>query len=183
MLKFLGISKRKKINKEEVVSLYISTLNEVINNGFIEIKNFINENNNLESKPSLKDSDIKWFSLIIILANLYNLKTYFEEEEVIKLRACILDNVLITIDSNIDLAMEKFLSYEDYFSSLIMHHEDLSESMAIGIFEKYNINKFQGDLFKRKNKPNPIFLHELKNLLNHFIWNWEDYLKEYRITY
>ena len=79
--------------------------------------------------------------------------------------------------------MEKFLTYENYFSTLIIRHEDLSKSMAFGLFEKYNINKFQGDLFKRKNEPNPILLHELRNLLAHFIWNWEDYLKEYRITY
>lgn len=183
MLKFLGISKRKKIAKEVVITLYIDTLNEVIENGFIEIKNFINENNNLELKPSIKEVDIKWFREITVLANLHNLNSYFMEEEVMKLRECILDRKLMIIDENIDLAMEKFLSYEDYFSVLITQHGDLLKAMAFGIFEKYNINEFQGNLFKRKNEPNPILLHELKNLLRHFIWNWEDYLKEYRITF
>ena len=55
--------------------------------------------------------------------------------------------------------------------------------MAHAIFEKYNINDFQGDLFKRKNKPNPIFLNELKNLLSHFIWNWEEYLEKNKLNF
>ena len=55
--------------------------------------------------------------------------------------------------------------------------------MAFGIFEKYSINNYQGDLFKRKNEPNPVFLHELKNLLKHFIWNWADYLKKYKLNF
>ena len=55
--------------------------------------------------------------------------------------------------------------------------------MAYAIFEKYNINDYQGDLFKRKNKPNPIFFNELKNLLKHFLWNWEDYLKKNKLIF
>ena len=36
------------------------------------------------------------------------------------------------------------------------------DAMAFAI-DKYNINEFQGELFKRKNKPNPIFISEMKN--------------------
>jgi hypothetical protein len=55
--------------------------------------------------------------------------------------------------------------------------------MAFAIFEKYNINEFQGTLFKRKNKPNPIFISEMKNLLKHFIWNWEEYLQKNKLQF
>ena len=62
-------------------------------------------------------------------------------------------------------------------------HESPINAMVIGIFEKYNINDFQGDLFKKKNKPNPIFFNELKNLLAHFFWNWEDYLAKNKLNF
>ena len=45
------------------------------------------------------------------------------------------------------------------------------------------IDTLQVDLFKRKNKPNPIFYNELKNLLKHFIWNWEEYLEKNRLIF
>ncbi len=183
MLRFFGLSKRKKIKVEEAIDLYVSVLNEVIENGFIEIKDFINNNNNLESNPDIKDEDVKWFRMIILLGNLNLLGQNFESQEAIDIRVLILDRILSLIDKNLDLAMEQFLHYEDYFKQLLSENEDVPKTMAIAIFEKYNINDYQGDLFKRKNTPNPVFLHELKNLLRHFIWNWEDYLKKYKINF
>ncbi|MBT3622406.1 MAG: hypothetical protein HN535_06650 [Flavobacteriales bacterium] len=81
------------------------------------------------------------------------------------------------------LAIERFLDYENYFNELLVENEYAISAMAYGIFEKYNINDFQGDLFKRKNKPNPIFYNELKNLLSHFMWNWEDYLEKNKLGF
>lgn len=81
------------------------------------------------------------------------------------------------------LAIEKFLDYENYFIDLMKDNNSPIHAMVIGIFEKYNINRYQGDLFKRKNKPNPIFYNELKNLLNHFIWNWEEYLEKNKLKF
>ena len=81
------------------------------------------------------------------------------------------------------LAVERFLDHENYFNELLMQNEYAISAMAYGIFEKYNINEYQGDLFKRKNKPNPIFYNELKNLLKHFMWNWEDYLEKNKLSF
>ena len=75
------------------------------------------------------------------------------------------------------------MDYENYFKELLVENEYPIGAMAYGIFEKYNINEFQGDLFRRKNKPNPIFYNELKNLLTHFMWNWEDYLEKNKLSF
>ena len=183
MLSFFGIHKKKKIKASVFTKTYVRNLNEVIDSGFTEIKDFINENNNLKCTLELKDFDFKWFWIITFLANLSHLNSYFEEEEVLQLRGYVLDIILNMIDDNNELAMERFLNYENYFSQLISKHDDILKSMAFAIFEKYNINDFQGDMFKRKNKPNPILIHELKNLLSHFLWSWDSDLKDYRIIF
>ena len=100
------------------------------------------------------------------------------------MRDLILDEIYKHLeDSEKHLAIEKFLDYENYFSDLIKDNESSTTSMAYAIFEKYNINRFQGDLFRRKNKPNPIFFNELKSLLKHFMWNWEDYLQKNKVIF
>ena len=81
------------------------------------------------------------------------------------------------------LSIESFLDYEKYFDELLREYNSEIDAMAYAVFEKYNINDFQGALFKRKNKPNPIFLNELKNLLKHFLWNWKDYLSKNKIKF
>ena len=55
--------------------------------------------------------------------------------------------------------------------------------MVYALFEKYDINNFQGELFRKKKKPNPIFISELKNVLRHFIWNWDDYLEKNKLDF
>ena len=185
MIKFFGLlSKKNKVKPATAVAIYVSLLKNVILEGFIEIKDFINNNNNLESNPNLSDADIDWFSNVIFLGNMKNLDMYFEVEEISILRALILDEIYKDIDNNIrHLSIERFLDYENYYKELLVKHETSINAMAHAIFEKYNINDFQGDLFKKKNKPNPVFLNELKNLLSHFIWNWEDYLEKNKLRF
>lgn len=185
MIKFLGLlSTKKKIKPATAASIYVAVLQNVILEGFIEIKDFINNNNNLESNPNLDENDIDWFSNVIFLGNIKNLDIYFEAEEVSKLRGFILDEIYKDLKGNTQhLAVERFLDYENYFKELLEKHEFPINAMAHAIFEKYNINDFQGDLFKKKNKPNPVFLNELKNLLGHFIWNWEEYLEKNKINF
>ena len=185
MIKFLGLlMRKKKVKPKTAISIYVALLKKVISEGFVEIKDFINNNNNLEKSPRLNDSDIDWFSNVIFLGNINNLEIHFEEDEVVLLRKLILDEMYKNIEENeCQLAIEKFLDYENYFNDLIIQYESIINAMAYAIFEKYNINDFQGNLFKRKNKPNPIFINELKNLLSHFFWNWEEYLKKNKLNF
>ena len=185
MIKFFGLlSKKKKVKPATAVSIYVTLLQNVISEGFIEIKDFINNNNNLEINPNLSDNDIEWFSNVIFLGNMKNIDLYFEENEVSILRALILDEIYKGIEGNSQhLVIERFLDYENYYKELLIKHESPINAMAHAIFEKYNINDFQGDLFKKKNKPNPVFLNELKNLLTHFIWNWREYLEKNKLNF
>ena len=185
MIKFLGLlSKKKKVKAEVAASIYVNLLNNVIEDGFVEIKDFINNNNNLEDSPNLTNEDMDWFSNIIFLGNITKLDTFYEEKESAILRGLILNEMYKELPENEQhLAIERFLDYENYFNELLIENEYSINAMAYGIFEKYNINEYQGDLFKRKNKPNPIFFNELKNLLKHFMWNWEDYLEKNKLKF
>ena len=112
------------------------------------------------------------------MGNLENLSSFFEEQDAVVLRGLILDEMYKELPENEQhLAIERFLDHENYFKELLLQNEYAISAMAYGIFEQYNINEYQGDLFKRKNKPNPIFYNELKNLVKHFMWNCEDYLE------
>ena len=199
MIKFLGLlSKKKKVKANLASAIYVNLLNNVIEVGFLEIKDFINNNNNLEGDPNLKMTDIDWFRdkpsitnqhsnwyrSIVFLGNMRNLDDFFEENESVILRGFILEEMhKDLVDSDQALAIERFLDYENYFTELLVEKGDVINAMAYAIFEKYNINQYQGDLFKRKNKPNPIFYNELKNLLKHFIWNWQEYLDKNKIVF
>ena len=182
MLSFFKLSRKKKEDLDVTINKYVKSINDVIDSGFIEIKDFINENNNLNKSPGVKDDDIRWFRIIIILGNINELKNYFEEPQALKMRDKIIEDSLNYFKSSSSITMEHFIDYSDFFNQLVSVHETSSKSMAYALFEKYEINSCQVDLFRRKNEPNPVFVHELKNLLSHFLWNWNDYLKKFKIS-
>ena len=102
----------------------------------------------------------------------------------LKLRNLIVDEIYSDLSDNDKItAVEGFLQYEGYFMDLMNEFGSEIDAMAFAIFDKYNINEFQGELFKGKNKPNPIFISEMKNLIQHFIWNWDEYLQKNKIKF
>ena len=58
MIKFFGLlSKKKKVNPKLTASIYVGALNNVVNEGFVEIKDFINNNNNLLQKYEFVETE------------------------------------------------------------------------------------------------------------------------------
>lgn len=183
MIKFLGLlSKKKKINSLKTTKLLVTALDEVIVKGFVEIQDFINNNNNLERSPNLSENDIRWFRLIVFVGNLKMIPVFFEEDQAENLHNQLLDLMSEKIGGESNIALEQLGDYCTYIDDLLRKSDNCIEAMATAVFDKYDINDFQVNLFKRKNEPNPVFFHELKNLMTHFIWNWEEFLSQYKIT-
>lgn len=183
MLKFFGISKKDKISVEDTAKIFSVALNKVVNDGFPEIQGFLNKNNNLDKSPNISDEDIKWFRLIIFAGNLHLLTTKFEENESLELRNQIVDNLLPYLDDDKEVSMDLFLNYETYFNDILVKQIDPIETMAVAVFDKYNINDCQSELLKRKNEPNPVLFNELRKYLSHFLWNWEEFLEKCKVTF
>ena len=183
MLNFFGISKKDKVSVKDTANLFFVALNKVVNDGFPEIQNFLNNNNNLEKSPEILDEEIKWFRLIIFSGNLHLFSTKFEENESLLLRNHIVDQLMPFLNSDPEIAMDLFLNYETYFNETIQRQVDPIDTMTVAVFDKYNINECQSELFKRKNEPNPVLFNELRKYLSNFIWNWDEFLEKCKITF
>ena len=72
------------------------------------MSDFINKNNNFERSPGLTKSDIDWFRNVVFLANISNLSSFFEEDEVTILRAFILEYRYkdISINENVEFTTD-----------------------------------------------------------------------------
>ena len=110
MIKFLGLlSKKKKISSLKTANLLVATLDEVIVNGFVEIQDFINNNNNLERNPNLTTKDIRWFRLIVFVGNLKMIPTFFEDELSEQLHNLFLDIMAEEMEGENDIALEQLV--------------------------------------------------------------------------
>jgi hypothetical protein len=54
--------------------------------------------------------------------------------------------------------------------------------MSKAMFEKYKLNDFQDDYFRRMQAPNPLFLKRMDEVMANFIWNWDAFFKKYKMN-
>ena len=54
--------------------------------------------------------------------------------------------------------------------------------MTRAIFYKYHLNQFQAPFFRDMNSPNPTIQRELKELMEHFLWDWPAFNETYRVV-
>ena len=181
-MKLFSFNKKEKISIEKLSKIYSNTIFEVVDKGFPEIIGFVNDNRKFEESPNLKTSDIKWFLMIIFVANNYRLSNFLKSEIVDKLHNSFAEEVVVYFsDDEPEIIRDMILDYEASFNEQLKETNSIEKAMARSIFIKYNLNEYQGKLLKNQNEPNPVFLQELANLLSHFIWNWDDFLSKYKL--
>ena len=180
-MKLFGFNKRRKIKIDDLAVLYASTLFDVIDKGFPEIIEFVNDNRKFEESPNLQREDVIWFIMIIFAANNHRLIEFFDDSTVDKFHLSSLNELIKYIDMEEELVREMFMDYEKFFKEQLIEDASVEKAMAKSIFVKYNLNDFQGDLLKNQNEPNPVFLQELTDLLGLFTWNRSDYLIKFKV--
>ena len=53
--------------------------------------------------------------------------------------------------------------------------------MSKAVFYKCDLNQYQESYFKTMNTPNPLFLKRLDELIINFIWDWDVFLKKFKL--
>ena len=54
-------------------------------------------------------------------------------------------------------------------------------AMARGIYLGYELNDYQEDYFRSLGAPNPRFLMQMEEILQHFLWDWTSFHEQYRL--
>jgi hypothetical protein len=77
---------------------------------------------------------------------------------------------------------ETIAKYQSWMSRINHPSKNTRYAMSKGVFFKYELNQFQSDYFRNMNTPNPIFLKRLDEVINQFLFNWNDIKENYRIS-
>ena len=75
----------------------------------------------------------------------------------------------------------KTKEYRTFLSRVNYPSKNTLYSMSKGIFHKYELNQFQEGYFKSLNTPNPIFLKNLDEVMNYFLWDFEAFTEKYKV--
>ena len=174
---------KKRLKEQHVAQVFVGTINELAEETFPTLSEFLNEVPELMESPEIKPNQMEWFLYIVFSANLYNLKYHFESNQLNRMRILVIDEFIESLEGrDHDLTLEQINNYEEYISGLDRRLGDLPKAMATAIFNKYGMNDCQVDHFQKMNTPNPIIIKSIEDATQNYIWNWSDLLEKYKMV-
>ena len=178
MFTFFG---KKKLSAEKVSKQFIANLLEVTEQGFTQLAGLINDDPAFETQPTVSDTYYQPFFLVVLAANFKLLPTYFKDDADQNIARHSLIYLEELFEEGIDFS-PKIREMQSLMSRVNHPSKNTLYAMSKAVFEVYELNQFQKEYFKNLNTPDPTFLKRMDDLMPHFIWNWDDLLKEYKIT-
>jgi len=176
-----GLAIRKRIDEEKLANIFVNSLLEAVENGFVDIAEMINDDSAFEVSPQVDKQAYDQFLLIIITGNLSFLKQSNEIDQNESLESKIIEKYaqLFNIDKpvfeNLIEKMQSFVSQVNFPSKNYLY------GLSKAVFFKYNLNQYQESYFRTMNSPNPLFLKRMDELISLFMWDWDTFFKKHKI--
>lgn len=176
-----GTLLKKRLSSNQFANIFINVIFDTTEKGFASISDIINNDKAFVHSPSIDSDNFEAFQMIILAANYNNLDKFFEPQDIKEIK----DHIVEKLSKIYNVEPKKIIDAINHHYSFIRRVNHPSKNLVYGIskaiFFKYKLNDFQDEYFSRMQAPNPLFLKRLDNISANFIWDWEAFLKKYRV--
>ena len=172
---------RKKVSDDKLANVFINGLLSASQQGFPMIAEFMNEDPSFVKSPEIDPENHDEFTFILFVGNLSFLESSFDPEQANNVERCIFEKLAKIYNLTISETKKLVKDYQ----SLILRLNHPSKNMLYGmskvIFDKYELYNYQDEYFRRMQSPNPLFLKRLDEIVENFIWDWDEFFKKYKL--
>lgn len=179
--RMLGSLLKKKLSDNQLANVFMNGLLEVVDNGFGEVAELINEDPAFVSSPGLSARDNTHFTMVILVANICALENTFEPEQAVRIEQLIFQKLGKMMQTSAAEAEETVRHYQKFMQRINHPSMNTVYAMSKAIFQQYGLNEFQDEYFRRMQVPNPLFLKRMDVIVANFLWDWDAFFKKYRI--
>lgn len=173
---------KRKLSDDQVANVFINALFDVVDNGFVEVAELINEDVAFVKSPNIEPNLNGEFALIIIAANLSSLESTFEADQAVRIEQKIFEKLGKIYDMTTADFQSLAREYQSFIAKVNHPSKNLVYGMSKALFEKYKLNEFQDEYFRRMQAPNPLFLKRMDEVMVNFIWNWDAFFKKFKMN-
>ena len=173
---------KRKLSDDQVANVFINALFDVVDNGFVEVAELINEDVTFVKSPNIEPNLNGEFALIIIAANLSSLESTFEADQAVRIEQKIFEKLGKIYEMSHSEFQSLAREYQSFIAKVNHPSKNLIYGMSKALFEKYKLNEFQDEYFRRMQAPNPLFLKRMDEVMVNFIWNWDAFFKKYKMN-
>ena len=173
---------KKKISEKKLASLFVSGILQLVNQAFPDVAGMINEDPEFYKSPRIADVDADRFLMIVIAGNLQFIPKYFNDYQDVRLIDLITSELASILDLDYQQLKTHISKYQSRMNRMNMPSKNVHYAMSKAVFDRYKLNQFQEEYFRNLNTPNPIFLKRTDDIMENFIWDWQEIKDKYRFV-
>jgi hypothetical protein len=177
----LGTLLKKRLSDTQLANVFLNGIFEIVDNGFVEVVDLINEDLAFVSSPSIPAERNGQFTMIVVVANISSLETTFETVQANRIEKIIFEQLGSLMGVTAIDAEAKVREYQKFMQRINHPSKNMVYAMSKAVFQKYDLNDFQDEYFKRLQSPNPLFLKRMDQVMINFLWDWDSFFKKYKI--
>ncbi len=177
----LGTLLKKRLSDTQLANVFLNGIFEIVDNGFVEVVDLINEDLAFVSSPSIPVERNGQFTMIVVVANISSLETTFETVQANRIEKIIFEQMGSLMGVSAVDAEAKVREYQKFMQRINHPSKNMVYAMSKAVFQKYDLNDFQDEYFKRLQSPNPLFLKRMDQVMINFLWDWDSFFKKYKI--
>ena len=173
---------KKKLSDNQVANVFINSIFDSVDNGFLEVAQLINEDIAFVKSPEIGEKDNGEFGLIVIVGNLSFLESTFDADQAGRVEKIVFEKLAKMYDMSEADFCKLIREYQSFISRVNHPSKNMVYGMSKAVFHKYNLNEVQDEYYRRMQAPNPLFLKRMDEIMINFIWNWDAFFKKYKMN-
>lgn len=173
---------KRKLSDNQVANIFINSIFDTVDNGFIEVAQLINEDVAFVISPQIPEKENGEFGMIVVVGNLSFLESTFEADQAGRVEKIIFEKLAKMYEMSEADFTKMIREYQSFITRVNHPSKNMIYGMSKAVFHKYKLNDFQDEYFRRMQTPNPLFLKRMDEVMANFIWNWDAFFKKYKLN-
>ena len=172
---------KKKLKPEEVARMFVHATLDSVEDAWPDILGLLRETPHLERPPEIDDSEVGPFLLVVLAGNLDFIPRFFDGGADHALVEAIVSELSKQLELPSDQLADRISCTRDAMVKLNKPSKKTLSAMSRGLYLGYGLNEYQEEYFRSLNVPNPRFLMQMEEVLQHFLWDWTSFHEQYRV--
>jgi hypothetical protein len=172
---------KKKLKPEEVARMFVHATLDSVEDAWPDILGLLRETPHLERPPEIDDAEVGPFLLVVLAGNLDFIPRFFDGGADHALVEAIVSELSTQLELPTDQLADRISCTRDARVKLNKPSKKTLSAMSRGLYLGYGLNEYQEEYFRSLNVPNPRFLMQMEEVLQHFLWDWTSFHEQYRV--
>lgn len=172
---------KKKITESKLVDYFVFSTVKMVDDAFEDVAEIICSDPEFKSRPKIDIQNVDPFLWVVIAGNMRFIPRYFNDYQDIRLLDDANRKFARMLDVPIDIFKEEIKKHHQLFSRLNHPSKNTIYAMSKAVFQKYQLGQYQDEYFKKMDSPNPVFLKRMNILMEEFIFDWEQFVNDFKI--